>query len=138
MFNSQSSNFVSSHLVLKPTISEFQELTSHSIKFTILLILFESCCVCLFRSLFVFPLYFYRMAFSFLLNDSYTLRLAGVVGLEPTNVGAKVLCLTIWRYPNVVLILLPFYFTRTCLSTVKYLIRVSQGYRCIDFIRGDL
>ena len=66
------------------------------------------------------------------------LSLAGVDGFEPTNVGVKVLCLTAWRYPSVVLILLPFYFTRTCLSTVKYLIRVSQGYRCIDFMWGDL
>ena len=29
------------------------------------------------------------------------IKLAGVVGFEPTHVGVRVRCLTAWRYPNI-------------------------------------
>ena len=44
------------------------------------------------------------MTFNVFFNTSHPLlglKMAGVAGFEPANVGVKDRCLTAWRYPNI-------------------------------------
>ena len=53
-------------------------------------------------------------------------KMAGVVGLEPTNVGTRTRCLTTWRHPSVTLIIPQVYSLRNA-STGSFLDAARAG-----------
>ena len=46
-------------------------------------------------------------------------KLAGVLGFEPRYAGIKTLCLTAWRHPKIVLVLLSFYLSQELVAILR-------------------